>query len=331
MNTQNSSPLSIVTHNGTFHADEVLATALLISKFHPGRLTLLKEVSLVRTRDTTLLEAAKRDPGTYVLDVGGEYYPGSRNFDHHQPQFEGPLATAGLIWDYINKSLESGYFINEDFISSIVEEVDFIDNGEKPEGSLLVRLPYKGLEKYSWNELVSFFNPQWNEEINDYSEFTEDYYFNQAVEFFLHILQGNYSEASMMASERIKEVKAAREAAKATMEEALASSVNGVVILPHYIPWQDYVKGTEAVFIIYPRKESTWMVQCVPPDDNWQSQKVPLPEAWAGLRDAEFSAVSGLDDGVFCHKGRFMAIFKSQTSAMAVARLMVMMSNGIKE
>ena len=36
--------------------------------------------------------------------------------------------------------------------------------------------------------------------------------------------------------------------------------------------------------------------------------KKKLPKAWAGLRNEELAAVTGVEDAIFCHTGRFIAI-----------------------
>jgi uncharacterized UPF0160 family protein len=53
---------------------------------------------------------------------------------------------------------------------------------------------------------------------------------------------------------------------------------------------------------------------------TFESRKL-LPEAWAGLRDAAFSAAVDLPDGVFCHPGRFICGAKSKASALRLAEL----------
>lgn len=64
----------IVTHAGTFHADEVLATAFLKS-LYPG-------ATVERTFTPT--EEDFNNPETAVLDIGRQYNPRLNNFDHHQ-------------------------------------------------------------------------------------------------------------------------------------------------------------------------------------------------------------------------------------------------------
>ena len=66
-------PHSVGTHDGTFHADEVSACALLIL-YHQ-----IEPEKIYRTRDPELLKKCE-----FVCDVGGIYDPSQKLFDHHQ-------------------------------------------------------------------------------------------------------------------------------------------------------------------------------------------------------------------------------------------------------
>lgn len=85
----------LVTHSGTFHADEALAVHLL------RKLPEFKEMPLTRTRDPQVINDAH-----IVVDVGAEYAPERRRYDHHQRGFEEvfdaehktKLSSAGLVW-----------------------------------------------------------------------------------------------------------------------------------------------------------------------------------------------------------------------------------------
>jgi uncharacterized UPF0160 family protein len=63
--------MKIVTHDGQFHADEVVACMMLKKLYYP--------VEIVRTRDPKEIENA-----FFVVDVGGKYNPKKNMFDHHQ-------------------------------------------------------------------------------------------------------------------------------------------------------------------------------------------------------------------------------------------------------
>jgi uncharacterized UPF0160 family protein len=58
----------------------------------------------------------------------------------------------------------------------------------------------------------------------------------------------------------------------------------------------------------------------VPPEPNSFGQRLALPAAWGGLRDDEFSAASGIADGVFCHPSLFICAARTRTSAIMLAQ-----------
>jgi len=88
--------IDIVTHNGIFHADEVVAVALL-------RIVLTeKEIFVTRTRDESIIKRGLLNPETFVIDVGGKWVPGMRNFDHHQSLRL--RASNMLVFNYIKET-----------------------------------------------------------------------------------------------------------------------------------------------------------------------------------------------------------------------------------
>ena len=101
----------VVTHDTSFHADEVIAVAMLkLAGF---------EFELIRTRKPEILAEAITDKNTLILDVGGNYNPEMLNFDHHQDREL--QSAAGLIYGHYKNLLcpadAQPYF--ERFISSI--------------------------------------------------------------------------------------------------------------------------------------------------------------------------------------------------------------------
>ena len=87
--------MKILTHAGTFHADEISAIALLLSVY-PGS-------EITRTYDGETVKAAQADyVTTFVVDIGRQYQPGMLNFDHHQ---DANLPAANiLVLDYLTKN-----------------------------------------------------------------------------------------------------------------------------------------------------------------------------------------------------------------------------------
>ena len=80
----------ILTHPGSAHKDEFLACCLLIA---------VHQVAVVRREPTP---ADLDDPGTIVVDVGGEHDPARMNFDHHQfPADADPICALSLVMKHL--------------------------------------------------------------------------------------------------------------------------------------------------------------------------------------------------------------------------------------
>lgn len=299
---------TIATHNGPFHADDVLAVACL-KVLHP-------EASLVRTRDkATLAEADIR------VDVGGVYDPDNNTFDHHfKGSPVGPLgvrlSSAGMVWQKFGPQIVdsfktfSGNFgyehVDSASVASRVYEdlfaaVDAADNGEG--NSMLTDT----VESFTFAHAVSNFNPNWDDEQ------TPEMFmvcFESAVNFATKVLYGSVKRALgvALAEDRVK--------------EAIAGDPE-IVVLENFMPWHEaLVPNTQNTkYVVFPNPEGTWMVQCVPPELGSFGQRKPLPEAWAGLRDEAMASLTGVASSVFCHPNRFICGAKDREGAMTLARL----------
>ncbi|NGX54010.1 MAG: hypothetical protein K1000chlam4_00731 [Chlamydiae bacterium] len=113
---------SLGVHDGTFHADEVTACALLIL------FDLIDEDKIIRTRDSAKLANCE-----YVCDVGGLYDPLKKLFDHHQSDYQGKLSSAGMILLYLKEkkilTVEEYAFFN----NMLIIGIDDHDNGRSPQ------------------------------------------------------------------------------------------------------------------------------------------------------------------------------------------------------
>jgi urease accessory protein len=97
--------MKIITHNGPFHTDEVMASAMLQ--------TLFNIESITRTRDDKLIKTGTLDIDTFVIDVGKTYNHDDKCYDHHQSSFNDsyskytktPLSSCGLIWKHYGEQL----------------------------------------------------------------------------------------------------------------------------------------------------------------------------------------------------------------------------------
>ena len=100
--------IKIITHNGVFHADEVFAIALL------SRFSYVSEI--IRTRDSSVIEAAVNDKNIIVVDCGGQYDPLMMNFDHHQ-DISLPASNMMILFSLRN------YILKDEYADKLVEKL----------------------------------------------------------------------------------------------------------------------------------------------------------------------------------------------------------------
>ena len=113
----------IITHSGTFHADDIFACAVL-------SLHMKNKVKIIRTRDKSIIEK-----GDYVVDVGGIYDEQINRFDHHQIGGAGkrpngiPYASFGLVWKKFGPLLCASKEVAEKIDQKLASPIDAEDNG----------------------------------------------------------------------------------------------------------------------------------------------------------------------------------------------------------
>ncbi len=281
---------TIVTHNGTFHADDVFSIAALK--------VICPSIKLIRTRDSELIAKAN-----IVLDVGGEYDPDSDRFDHHQRGGAGerengiPYSSFGIIWKKYGLEICQG---KQDVANAVdaglVSTIDAIDCGH-------VEGVYDGI---SLSQTIGMFNPTWQEDAH------VDACFDEAVEFASRVLTRFIAAASGGIN------------AKAIVAEAIENAEDPrVIVLEQYTPWKKTVLNSseEALYVVYPSQTGQWRIQTVPAERGSFENRKSLPKAWAGLSGVELQEVTRIDDAMFCHNGLFIAGAESFESTMKMASM----------
>ncbi|WP_207455486.1 MYG1 family protein [Azospirillum sp. SYSU D00513] len=289
----------ILTHSGSFHADEVIGHAIL-TLAHPGQ-----ELRLERTRDP-----ARWAEADIVFDVGGIYDPAVKRYDHHMTdaplRADGtPYSSAGLLWrDFGRDAIravtgsESGAAVDAVWgrlDAGLILLTDKIDNG----------VSYPTPDALS--TLIGDLNASWDEPDAD------------EMEAFLR--------AAALAREalinRIRRTHAAVKARAMVEEAARTGSDPRLLELPQGMPWRDVVLelGLPVLYAILPRKNGQWTLECAPAAPKSFDLRRPLPQAWAGLTDAELQRVTGVPDAVFAHRNLFMAVAGSREGALRMAEL----------
>lgn len=283
-NEETMIPRSFGTHDGTFHADDVTACALLLL------LGLIDKKHIIRTRDPLLLNRCE-----YVCDVGGIYDRDVKRFDHHQVDYVGPLSSAGMILEYLRGTKRLPQRETDFLNNSLVRGIDAHDNGKDPQ------LPGYCL----FSHVISNFNPI------QYEATADDFYtaYLAAVEFTLSHIS------------RLLERYRYNQSSKGEVQKVM-NTKKEFLLFEHHVPWMDafFELGGErhpAKFIIMPIA-GQWKLRGIPPtNDDRMRVRIPLPAAWAGLMDRDLTTVSGVPDGVFCHKGRFISVWKTKEAALA--------------
>src|SRR3989338_4371737 len=116
----------LVTHNGSFHADDVFACAALTLMLEQKG----ENYEIIRTRDEDLINKAD-----FVFDVGGVYDEEENRFDHHQPGGAGgrgngiEFSSFGLIWKKFGEKLCGSREVAELLDKKLVQPIDAWDNG----------------------------------------------------------------------------------------------------------------------------------------------------------------------------------------------------------
>lgn len=304
----------IVTHSGKFHADDAWAVAVL-NVLHPGS-------EIVRTRNPAIIEAAD-----FAVDVGGIWDPATGRFDHHQKGFDAArpsgvvYASAGLVWREHGArcvralaAVHTGHPLSEDSAreiayaidADIVQYLDMSDTGaaRNAPGS------------YGLSAVISGFNPNWmDEQRMGYGEPTEAYRLEQ------------FKRAMLLLTDIMVNAVKYRVGASLAVQQVRESEVlegGRVLFLKNSaLPWTTVVRKEmpKILFVIsHNLGEQRYMISTVPVAADSFDARADLPEAWAGLRDAELAAVTGVPDAGFCHNGRFIAAVKSYEGARVMAR-----------
>lgn len=285
--------MKLVTHNGTFHYDEILATAILKKIY--------KDAEVVRSRDPKVV-----DGGDIVYDVGGVFDPETNRFDHHQQSFTSTfsarhtvkLSSAGLIYKYFDAKLFQLY--NFDQSNDLYETIrlkiydtfflyaDAMDNGVNIHGDIIPR---------TLASLVSGFNVY---DCTDPRELEErqNAQFLKALEIVAvdleNYLRYIFNDYIVSFNDILQEMVAAHGEIYITNRKAAPQLIFDV----------DEKLGRNIKFIIY-KNRGECRILALPVARGSFTSRVPLLEPWRGLRDEELSRVAGIEQCIFVHATGF--------------------------
>jgi uncharacterized UPF0160 family protein len=274
---------SFGTHDGSFHADEVTACALLLLFDRIDR------DKVYRSRSLKEIEGCD-----YVCDVGGVYEPARRRFDHHQALYQGTMSSAGMVLLYLREEGIVEGHLYDYFNKTLISGVDAHDNG--------VAKLEPGTTTFS--QVISNFMPIEYEATS--AQMNEAFW--AAVDFALGHL-GRMKKRHHYTLE-----------CRGAVKRAMIEGTNAL-IFNESLPWMEnfFELGGEvhpAQFVIMPSGEH-WKLRGIPPNlADRMKVRTSLPEEWAGLHEEDLRKVCGIPGALFCHKGRFISIWKTKEDAI---------------
>lgn len=294
--TTNVTQATVITHSGTFHSDEVLATVILEKVL--GNITICRTFKVPEELADDVI----------VYDIGFGMY------DHHQKGGNGarengvPYAAAGLIWKDFGRQLVTDT-CNPDLVWNLIDRdliqgIDATDNGKIPK----VDYPAQAM---TFSQAISSFNPNWD------SEMSTDDAFAKAVEFAKIVFDNVLANAVSKAN------------AQDIVDEAIESSVNNIMVLDRFVPWQEFIfsstnnKASDILFVVFPSNRGGYNWQCVPDALGSFGMRKAVPDEWKGLRDLELQNVTGVATATFCHPEGFIGGATTLEDAIALAKLAV--------
>ena len=285
-----SNHIQVVTHDGIFHADELLACAALSIAY--GR----DNLAIIRSRDSKVLEIATSNKDTWTIDVGNSYDPEMLNFDHHMRDFDltnsfgNKLSSFGMV---VEALLRRSFFSEvRQQLLDFSNKVDLMDNGiEVAEDLLFLSV----LNSYSDNEVINFYS---------------------ALETAISYLR---SLINKWKEERIINLR---------LNDSLGNMTeDGIIYNTDYIPVDERANAIpEAKLVIYKSKAGTFNIQSVNVGETKDfSVRCPAPSKWLGLRDNELIRASGGLPLTFCHVGGFLTVTSTDEieEALRVARIII--------
>ncbi len=295
----------LITHNGSFHADDLFAAATLALMLEQKG----QRYEIIRTRAPEVLVK-----GDYVFDVGGIYDPETNRFDHHQKGGAGarengiPYSAFGLVWKHFGLNLVEG---NQELFEKIDKETvipfDAIDNGID-----IVESKLGNIFPLSTGEVFLVHSPTWKEE-----KISIDKVFIAQVE-----------EAKKFLQRKIKVLQDDLEGTQLILEAYKNTSDKRTIELPRSLPRYLYQKVLsslpEPIYLIYKSEHvKEWKIEAISKSPETFESRKPFPKAWCGFvdYDPKASVVIGVPGIQFTHNGGFLAGTSSRESAYKLAEL----------
>lgn len=320
----------IATHDGSFHADETVACAILSY--------LYDHCEVIRTRDPKLLETAD-----LIIDVSG--INDDKHFDHHSNDFNLSrdngihYATAGLMWLKFGRAyLER---IAQEHFSDI-ERAEFTDAVYEAALARIDKEIMYGVDLNDNGQLNSYLNDLIKpenahdqaimDELNEFYRYTPDLPYLVAMQNLPNVT-GDEQNAQFSNTVKILKSLLINAAINALNTEngiakVLALYDGGpLLIMQEKLPWTQAVLANferfkDCMLAIYPDRKRGWRIQTLPFSKAERfKNKLPAPKSWRGLDEKALDAVTGLHGTIFVHRAGFTGGAMDFDTVLAMAQL----------
>lgn len=260
------------THGGGFHADDVFSSALLR--------ILNPQIEILRGN------VVPEEFDGIVYDIG------RGKFDHHQQQKlyreNGiPYAAFGLLWKEFGGLLLTDAEA-EAFDKDFIQQMDLSDNTG---------------EYHELSQVISDFNPSWDEKT------PLDERFLEAVDFAQTILKN-----------RIQKILSKRKAQE-EVTKIMDEQEGPVLVMDRFYPWKEVVCASDKLYVIFPSVRGGYMIQAVPKSADTIELKKAFPVEWRGKTKEELKEITGIESFTFCHMSGFICSADRIEDAKKVAQL----------
>ena len=293
---------TIVAHNGSFHADDIFACAILSLYLDMQK----QRYRIIRTRDEEIIQSAD-----YVVDVGGVHDDETNRFDHHQPGGAGkrdngiPYASFGLVWRKFGPLLVDNEEIVTDIDRRIAQPIDAIDNG------ISISEPTDlGLCDYGTYGIIGAYQNTWKEAGDVRMQLKN---FINLVEFFKGIIQREIDRSA----HRLEMLD--------VIQEIYDSAENKEILeIPYHVTVGSLIrvldKHKEVMFIVC-KSNTNWKALAMRKEACSFENRKSLPASWGGKRGSDLAKETGVEDALFCHNALWMAVASSKEGAHRLAKI----------
>lgn len=316
----------IATHDGSFHADETLACAILTY--------LYENSNIIRSRDLDVLEKAD-----IIIDVSGKN--DHKHFDHHSNDFKDcrsngiRFATAGIMW----------YKFGLEFLKKLNSSLNLMIDDEQVFQNAFYKIDREIMYMVDLND-----NGQLNDYLNEQIEITtaneqkivdtlnEFYQYDPSIPYIVATQNLSNVSAEEQNKAFLATVKLLKQILIGACQHALLSE-NGIkkvlacynggklLVMHEHLPWSNAVFANfelfkDCILAVYPDRKRGFRIQSLPFSKAERfKNKCKAPLAWRGLDDDQLDKATGLNGTIFVHRAGFTGGAKDFDIAMEMAKM----------